>query len=51
LAVWKEKLGTPGAVQMAHGRAMFEPQRWYELVPDQDNSAVIEGRGRIGEFE
>ncbi|HEX4591355.1 MAG TPA: DUF4038 domain-containing protein [Gemmataceae bacterium] len=51
LAGWKEKLDTPGAVQMAHVQALFEPRRWSDLVPDQANSLVTEGRGKFGEFD
>jgi hypothetical protein len=50
IAGWKEKLDTPGAVQMAYVQALFEPRAWYDLVPDQDGSVVTEGRGKFGEF-
>jgi hypothetical protein len=48
---WKDKLDTPGAVQMAHLQALFEPRAWYDLVPDQDGSVVTDGRGKFGEFD
>jgi hypothetical protein len=51
LAGWKEKLDTPGAVQMAYVQALFEPRSWYELVPDQDHTVVTEGRGTAGKFD
>ena len=51
LAGWKEKLDTPGAVQMAHVQALFEPRAWYELVPDQDHKVVTQGWGTFGEFD
>jgi hypothetical protein len=47
---WKEKLDTPGAVQMAYVTALFEPRRWYELVPDQDHAVVTQGWGKFGDF-
>jgi hypothetical protein len=47
---WKEKLDTPGAVQMAYVTALFEPLRWYDLVPDQDHTLVTDGWGKFGEF-
>jgi hypothetical protein len=47
---WKEKLDTPGAVQMANVQALFEARAWYDLVPDQDSSVVTDGRGKFGEF-
>jgi len=40
---WKEKLDTPGAVEMAYVKALFEPRAWYSLVPDQDHK-VVTGR-------
>jgi hypothetical protein len=42
---WKEKLDTPGAVQMAHVQALFGPRAWYQLVPDQKHAVVTEGYG------
>lgn len=51
LSGWKEKLDTPGAIQMAHVRNLFEKRAWHELTPDQDGAVVTEGRGKIGDFE
>jgi chitodextrinase len=42
---WKNQLDTPGAVQMAYVKALFEPRAWYELVPDQTNTVVTAGYG------
>jgi hypothetical protein len=42
---WKEKLDTPGAIQMAHVQALFLPRPWYRLVPDQKHKVVIAGYG------
>ena len=42
---WKEKLNTPGAVQMAHVQALFLPRPWHRLIPDQKHSVVIAGYG------
>jgi hypothetical protein len=50
LAGWKDKLDTPGAVQMAYVTALFEPRPWHQLVPDQDHSLVTAGWGKSGEF-
>lgn len=50
LADWKEKLDTPGAVQMAYVTALFEPRAWHQLVPDQDHALVTQGWGKFGEF-
>ena len=42
---WKNQLDTPGAVQIRHVKALFEPRAWYELVPDQDHTVVTAGYG------
>ena len=44
---WKDQLDTPGAVQMAYVTALFEPRKWYELVPDQDHTVVTAGFGNL----
>jgi hypothetical protein len=44
---WKEKLDSPGAVQMAHLRDLFAPRAWYALVPDQTHSVVTAGYGTM----
>jgi Protein of unknown function (DUF4038)/Putative collagen-binding domain of a collagenase len=48
---WKEKLDTPGAIQMAHVQALFGPRRWHDLVPDQDHKLVTSGFGKAGAFD
>jgi hypothetical protein len=42
---WKEKLDTPGAIQMAHVQALFLPRPWHRLVPDQKHAVVSAGYG------
>jgi hypothetical protein len=42
---WKETLDSPGAVQMAYVKALFEPRAWHDLVPDQKHTVVIGGYG------
>jgi len=42
---WQNKLDTPGAIQMANVKALFEPRAWYNLVPDQNHSTVTAGYG------
>ena len=42
---WKNQLDTPGAVQIGHVKALFEPRAWYELVPDQSHTVVTAGYG------
>ncbi len=44
-AGWKEKLDTPGAIQMAYVQALFLPRPWHQLVPDQKHTVVIAGYG------
>jgi hypothetical protein len=44
-ANWKTVLDSPGSVQMAYVKALFEPRAWYELVPDQDHTVVVAGYG------
>jgi hypothetical protein len=48
---WKKQLDTPGAVQMKHVQALFEPRRWYDLVPDQEHKVLTKGFGKFGEFD
>ena len=42
---WKNKLDTPGAVQMAYVQALFVPRPWHRLVPDQKHRVVTAGYG------
>ena len=44
-AGWKQKLDTPGAVQFAHVKALFEPRPWHLLVPDPKHEVVTAGYG------
>jgi hypothetical protein len=42
---WKSTLDSTGAVQMAWVKALFEPRRWFDLVPDQNHKLVVGGYG------
>ena len=42
---WQTHLDTPGAMQIAYVKALFEPRAWYELVPDQTHTVVTAGYG------
>ena len=42
---WQDYLDTPGAVQMGHLKAFFEPRPWYALVPDTSQVVVTSGYG------
>jgi hypothetical protein len=44
-AGWKDKLDTPGAIEMAHVQALFLPRAWPQLVPDQKHTVVTAGYG------
>ena len=38
---WKSFLDSPGALQMPHVKALFEPRAWYNLVPDDHSAPKI----------
>jgi hypothetical protein len=42
---WQNFLDSPGALQMPHVKALFEPRAWYNLVPDQTHSVLTAGHG------
>jgi hypothetical protein len=42
---WQTHLDTPGAIQMAHVKALFESRAWHTLVPDQSHTTVTAGVG------
>ncbi len=42
---WKSVLNSPGAVQMAWVKALFELRRWFDLIPDQTHKLVVAGYG------
>lgn len=42
---WQTNLDTPGAVQMAYVKTLFESHAWWELVPDQKHEVVTSGYG------
>jgi hypothetical protein len=42
---WKTVLDSPGSVQMAWVKALFEPRAWFELIPDQKHKLVTSGYG------
>ena len=48
-AGWQTNLDTPGAIQMAYVKALFESHAWYDLVPDQKHEAVVAGYGTFDE--
>jgi hypothetical protein len=46
---WREALQAKAANQLKHTRAFFTAKPWYRLVPDQDNSLIVAGRGYFNE--
>jgi hypothetical protein len=46
---WQTHLNTPGAIQMAHLKALFESRAWYDLVPDQNHTVVTAGYGTFSD--
>jgi len=46
-AGWEDQLSSPGSEAMGHLRALLDPIRWWDLVPDNDHGLVVDG---IGEF-
>jgi hypothetical protein len=46
---WQNHLDSPGAIQIAHLKALFGPRAWYELVPDQSGAVVSAGRGVLSD--
>ena len=45
LAGWQTNLDTPGAIQMAYVKNLFETHAWFDLVPDQAHRVVTAGYG------
>ena len=43
---WRSNLDTPGVIQFSYMKNLFAPRKWYELVPDQAHTVVINGYGR-----
>jgi hypothetical protein len=44
---WRSNLDTPGVIQLSYMKSLFAARRWYDLVPDQDHAAVIDGYGKV----
>lgn len=50
-ADWKDRLDTPGAIQMVYLQRLLEPRTWWQLVPDQEHKVVTAGYGTLGQFD
>ncbi len=46
---WQNHLDTPGSLEMAHVKFLFEPRPWYNLVPDQSHTVVTGGYGTFAD--
>jgi Protein of unknown function (DUF4038)/Putative collagen-binding domain of a collagenase len=42
---WKEHFDTPAVTQLTLMATLFGDRRWYDLVPDQDHSFLVDGFG------
>jgi hypothetical protein len=42
---WRSNLDTPGVMQLSHMKNLFAPRKWYDLVPDQNHTAITDGYG------
>ena len=42
---WQTNLNTSGTIQFGYVKALFEPRRWYDLIPDQNHTVVTAGYG------
>jgi hypothetical protein len=45
---WKQHIDTPGADQFKVWKAFFAALPWYDLVPDDNHLALVDGFGPIG---
>jgi Protein of unknown function (DUF4038)/Putative collagen-binding domain of a collagenase len=47
---WRSKLDTPGIIQLSYMKNLFAMRKWYDLVPDQTHTLVIDGYGTPAPF-
>ena len=50
LSSWRSKLDTPGVTQLGYMKNLFAMRKWYDLVPDQTHTLVIDGYGTPAPF-
>jgi hypothetical protein len=50
LSSWRSKLDTPGVAQLSYMKKLFATRKWYDLVPDQTHTLVIDGYGTPAPF-
>jgi hypothetical protein len=44
---WASNLDTIGILQLSYVKQLFEPRKWYDLVPDRDHQVLIKGYGKF----
>lgn len=47
---WEDKIDTPGAIQLRLMKNLFAGRKWYDLVPDQDHTVVLDGYDQLAEY-
>jgi hypothetical protein len=47
---WQNNLDTPGSLQMAYVKLLFESRPWYNLIPDQSHTVVTAGYGTFADI-
>ena len=50
LSSWRSKLDTPGVTQLSYMKNLFAMRKWYDLVPDQTHTLLIDGYGTPAPF-
>jgi hypothetical protein len=44
---WASNLDTIGILQLSYVKQLFEPRKWFDLVPDRDHQVLIHGYGKF----
>ena len=42
---WADNLDTIGILQLSYVKQLFQPRKWYDLVPDRDHQVLTHGFG------
>ena len=48
---WQSNLDTIGILQLSYMKKLFEPRKWYALVPDWDHQLLTRGFGRFSKSD
>lgn len=48
---WRTRLLNAGALDMAHVKSMLGSRQWWTLVPDQQNTVLVDGAGTSGSLD